>query len=58
MPGYDHQNDDLSFKKTLMFIFMEEINFTPHLILEILLRYDNLLLRVLWACLAMATTKW
>ena len=58
MPGYDHQNDDLSFKKTLMFIFMEEINFTPHLILEILLRYDNLLLRALWPCLAMATTKW
>ena len=38
MPDYDHQKMMISVFRKL--IFMQEINFTPHLILEILLRYS------------------
>ena len=38
------KNDDLNVQETLMFIFIEKMNFTPHLILEILLRYCKLVI--------------
>ena len=38
------KNNGINLLKTLMFIFMQKIKFTPHLFLEILLRYCKLVI--------------